>query len=245
MLLYIVIGCLFIFMGLSIHVCKWYFLISGYNTMPKDKQANVDTEGLGRYMGIHFYINGGMFILTGIVQGLGYGFMNAPAIIMFLISTIYFLFRAQKYDGNVYDKNGKLIPSAWKQFIFPIGIIFAAIVFVAVLFYFSSKPTQVTLSNEGIQIHGMYGNEYSWESIESITIQEDLPTITLRTNGSAIGSSLKGNFLTEEYGPVTLFVDSTKSNFIYLKTKNKLVIFNLDQDDMTRKLFDEMKSHSK
>jgi hypothetical protein len=35
---YLLIGIFLIFMGLSVHVFKWYFLISGYNTMPKEKR---------------------------------------------------------------------------------------------------------------------------------------------------------------------------------------------------------------
>jgi hypothetical protein len=58
------IGVFFILIGLAVHVFKWYFLISGYNTMSKEKKANVDTEGLGRLMGIYSYVNGGVFIPT-------------------------------------------------------------------------------------------------------------------------------------------------------------------------------------
>ncbi|MDW7671778.1 MAG: DUF3784 domain-containing protein [Bacillota bacterium] len=55
----LLIGALFILLGIAIHKLKWYFLISGYNTMSKEKKANVDTEGLGRLMGFYLYLNGG------------------------------------------------------------------------------------------------------------------------------------------------------------------------------------------
>lgn len=61
-------GVFFIAMGLAVHVFKWYFLISGYNTMPKEKKANVNTEGLGRLMGIYSYVNGGVLNRDGFVK---------------------------------------------------------------------------------------------------------------------------------------------------------------------------------
>lgn len=36
-LFYVIIGAFFIFLGLAIHVFKWYFLIPRYNTMPEVK----------------------------------------------------------------------------------------------------------------------------------------------------------------------------------------------------------------
>jgi len=35
---FIIMGVFLIVMGLTIHVFKWYFLISGYNTMPEEKK---------------------------------------------------------------------------------------------------------------------------------------------------------------------------------------------------------------
>lgn len=40
--IWLLVGGAFIFMGLSVHIFKWYFLIAGYNTMPKEQKANVD-----------------------------------------------------------------------------------------------------------------------------------------------------------------------------------------------------------
>lgn len=35
---YLGLGVFFIGLGLGVHVYKWYFLISGYNTMSKEKR---------------------------------------------------------------------------------------------------------------------------------------------------------------------------------------------------------------
>jgi hypothetical protein len=237
---YIIIGIFLIAIGLAVHVFKLYFLISGYNTMSKEKKAKVDTEGLGRLMGIYAYVNGGVFIVMGVLQALGLKPVQTPAVVFFVISTVYLLIKAQKYDGNIYDENGKLRKGAGKQLALPMILALVALIFVAVLMFFSSQSTKVTFLDEGIQIQGIYGDVYTWESIEGVEMMEELPTIEMRTNGSALGSNLKGHFRTRELGSVKLFVNTQKPPFIYLETDGGITIFNLNNADETQEVFKEI-----
>lgn len=238
----IILGIFFIGIGLAVHVFKWYFLISGYNTMPKEKKANVDTAGLGRLMGIYAYINGGVFIFMGVLQVLGFKPVQTPAFVFFIISTVYLLVKAQKYDGNIFDQDGKIRKGAGKQLAVPAAITVVTFIFVAVLLFFSSRSTEVSVLEEGIEIHGMYGEVYTWETIESVELKEELPTIEMRTNGSALGSNLKGHFRTRELGSVKLFVDAQEPPFIYLETDGGITIFNLENADETKGIFEEILS---
>ena len=235
-----IIGGFFIAIGLAIHVFKWYFLISGYNTMLKEKKANVDIKSIGRLMGIYSYVNGGVFIIIGILNFFKLKIGMSPIIIFFSISTVYLLIKAQKYDGNIYDENGKLRKGAAKQLVIPIGVAVATLIFVAALMFFSLQPTKVTLLEEGVQIHGMYGDIYPWESIKNIELIEKLPNIEMRTNGSALDSNLKGHFGTTEFGSVKLFVNTKKPPFICLKTDNGITIFNMDSKDKTEGIYEEI-----
>ena len=98
------VGLILILLGFMVHKLKWYFLISGYNTMSKEKQKNVDTEGLGRFMGIYSYVNGAVFILAGALYGFGYENSIIPATIFIIVSTIYFIIKAQTFDHNKSNK---------------------------------------------------------------------------------------------------------------------------------------------
>lgn len=237
---FIISGLVFIFIGLSVHVFKWYFLISGYNTMSKEKKANVDVEGLGRLMGIYGYVNGVLFILLGLLYYSGFKEALNPALVFFGISTVFLLIKAQKYDGNVFE-DGKIKEGAWKQFLIPAGIVLVTLIFVVVLIFFSMKPAKVTFQEEGIQIHGMYGGVYTWESIKKVELEEGLPTIEMRTNGSAIGSNLKGHFRTKELGSVKLFVNTEKPPFIYLEIVDEKPMFlNLENRNETERVFREI-----
>ncbi len=245
MWVFIIIGVIFIFIGIAIHVFKWYFLISGYNTMSKEKKAKVDTKGLGRLMGIYSYINGGIFIVMDILHALNLKPALTPAIVLFGISTVYLLIRAQKYDGNVYDENGKIRKGAGKQLILPVGITVATLIFVVFLMFFSSQSTKVTFIEGGLKLHGMYGDVYSWDSIEDVELIEKLPTIQLRTNGSALGSNLKGHFKTKELGSVKLFVNTKIPPFIMFSTDNRVIIFNMENEDETKEIFIEITNQIK
>ncbi|SHK17593.1 hypothetical protein SAMN02745227_01713 [Anaerobranca californiensis DSM 14826] len=98
------------------------------------------------------------------------------------ISTIYFLIRAQKYDGNIYDEKGKLRKGAWKEFIIPLIITGIALGFVIILIFISSQPTKITFTDEGFKIHGLYGEKISWESIPFIYLQRSGKDIILNFN---------------------------------------------------------------
>ena len=240
MWIFFIIGIIFIALGIAVHVFKLYFLISGYNTMSKAKKANVNSAGLGRLMGIYSYANGGIYIVTGILHALGFTSATIPAIIFTMISTFYLLIKSQKFDGNIYDKDGKRKKKSSKQNIFSIIIFVLPIAFVIVLMYHSTRPTKVTFLEEGLEIHGMYGDVYKWDSIEQAVLIEELPTIRKRTNGSAIGPHLKGIFSTEEMGSVRLHVNTQYPPFIHMETSNRTLIFNMVNPGDTVEILDKI-----
>ncbi|HCP15255.1 MAG TPA: hypothetical protein DIT32_05745 [Peptococcaceae bacterium] len=237
---YFLMGGFMIALGFAVHRLKWYFLISGYNTMSKEKKAKVDTKSLGRLMGIFLYLNGAVSILIGILYFLGLRPGMTPFFVILGISTVTMLIKAQKYDGNVFDEQGKLREGAGKQLARPTGMTVVVIILVAILMYFSSLPTKVTLLDEGLKIHGIYGEVYPWEALEEVKLMDELPNIELRTNGSALGAHLKGHFRTTEYGAVKLFVNAGKPPFIFLNSEGEIAIINLGNPEETQSMFEEI-----
>jgi len=237
---YLLIGGFLVFIGILVHVFKWHFLISGYNTMSKERKAKVNITSLARLMGIYLYVNGALFVVAGILQILGLKITMTPVFIFFTLATIYMIFKAQKFDGNIYNENGDLQKGAKKHIILVVVILFIVLIFLATILFFSFQETKITFLEEGIQIHGMYGDVYTWDSIVDIKLEDTLPTIESRTNGSAIGSRLKGHFRTTELGSVLLFVDSQTPPFIYLETETGIIVLNGATEAETQTLFDKM-----
>ena len=172
----------------------------GYNTMRKEKKANVDVRKLARLIGIYSYVNGGIFILMAILQAVGLKISMMPAFIFLMISSFALAVMSQRYDYNVFDQRGRLRKGAGKKIIIIIAVMVITFVAVAVLMFFSAQDTKVSFLDEGLKIHGMYGDVYPWETIGKVELMESLPAIELRTNGSALGSTLKGHFRTTELG---------------------------------------------
>jgi hypothetical protein len=239
--LYFAMAALFFLMGIAVHVFKWYFLIAGYNTMPKVKQEKVDTKSLGRLMGFYSYFNGAILLIMGSLQAFNISVSMSSWLIPFGISTIFLLIRAQKYDGNFRDgKGGK---STGKKAILPIAITVVTFIAVAILMLYSSQPTKVSFSDQMVQIHGMYGETYSWSTIQDVQLLEKLPNIESRTNGAALGPHLKGNFRTSEWGTVKLFVNKNQPPFILIQSNGRIAIFNLSGSDETKAAYERIREH--
>jgi hypothetical protein len=232
------IGALFILLGIAIHKLKWYFLISGYNTMSREKKANVDTEGLGRLMGLFLYLNGGVLILLGVLNALDLWSGMTPFLVVIGFSTAYLLVRAQKYDHNLFDEKGKLKKGAGKKLIVPAAIVMIIFLAVGGLMFYVSQPTEVAILGDGLQIQGLYGEIHSWDSIDAVELHDELPRIERRTNGAAVGSSLKGHFRTVELGDVKLFVNASRPPFIYLTAGGRMTILNGASEEETRQVFE-------
>lgn len=237
---YLVFGALLIVIGLAVHVFKWHFLISGYNTMSKEKKAKVNVLGLARVIGIYLYINGGLLMAVACLQLLGIRINLVPLIAFFVVATIYMIFKAQKYDGNIYDDKGVLLKGGGKKLAILAGALLLVLGFVAVVLFFSSQETEIVASDQGVDIQGMYGDLYTWDAITTITLEPTLPTIESRTNGSALGSKLKGHFRTKELGSLLLFVDAEVTPFIYIETTKGMIIINRSSEAETRDLYEEM-----
>ena len=229
MWLYAVIGCLMIAMGLAVHVFKMYFLISGYNTMPVEKKANVDVKSIGKVMGLVFYFDGALLILTSALLYMGLKFSPAPIFVIIAISVVFMLIFLQRYDGNLFDENHKLKKGSLKQFLMPASLSTVAVIGVLVMVVWSMQPLKVTTEDDYLKISGMYGNEYAYDKIENLQYMETIPKILLRTNGASLGSHLKGHFKLEELGSVTLFVNTDFKGYVYFEYEGKKIIFNMEE----------------
>lgn len=238
MWLQLLIGGLFVFLGIAIHKLKWYFLISGYNTMSKEKKANVDTEGLGRLMGLYLYFNGGVLILMGILDALSIWSGMTPFLVVIVPSTIFMLIKAQKYDHNLFNEEGKLRKGAGKQLIVTASILIVVFTAVGGLMIYVSQPTKVTISSQGLEIHGLYGEFHPWDTFDRAELHENLPHIERRTNGSAVGANLRGHFRTTELGDVKFFVNTKRPPFLYMTTLGRVTIFNGVSEEETREIFE-------
>ncbi|MER2129114.1 DUF3784 domain-containing protein [Solibacillus sp.] len=244
-IIWILLALLFIFLGFAMTKLKWYFLISGYNTMTKEQKQNVDVEGMAKLFGLYSYALAALFIVIGIVAYLEYANLILPLVALIVVFTVIVVVKAQKYNHNLVDENGKWKKGASKNFKRPAIISIITLIGVALIFYFALQPTEVNLTDDAIEIAGMYGDTYEFAKMKQLTLLEELPEIAMRTNGSAVGSKLEGYFKFENGEKAKLFVDKKFPPFIQFTNEGKTVIFNLSTEAETRALYEKLSNQTK
>ena len=168
-----------------------------------------------------------------------------PLVALIVVFTVIVVVKAQKYNHNLVDENGKWKKGASKNFKRPAIISIITLIGVAVIFYFALQPTEVSLTDDAIEIAGMYGDTYEFAKMKQLTLLEELPEIAMRTNGSAVGSKLEGYFKFENGEKAKLFVDKKFPPFIQFTNEGKTVIFNLSTEAETRALYEKLSNQTK
>ncbi len=114
------------------------------------------------------------------------------------------------------------------------------IVSVALVYVFGGNQAKIEATDEGITVSGMYGDTYLYKDIDEITLLTKEFEITERMSGSSIGSILRGNFSTTEYGSVTLFIDTEIKIYILIQMGDEIVIFNLPSIEETNSFYQDL-----
>lgn len=218
-------------LGVIIKYGKQYWLIAGYNTMPKEKQKNVDIAGLANFMGNCFFALG-VIVLAGLLVSSRWYPNLFPAVIMLFVGGIIFIvIRAQKFDKN---KRGKQ-----EELVLIIALVLTGLVLAgigALLIYGNLSP-RVEAKPEGIVISGLYGTTIPSEEITGISLENEIPRILMRNNGLGYGEIQKGHFTLDGLGWGRLYLESNKGPFIYIFTTSGYTIINYKDPSRTEALY--------
>jgi hypothetical protein len=223
---------------------KAYWLISGYNNMSSDKKKNVDIEGLANFVsGIclgfaALLVLGFIFLLQG-MTGAG-----MAVFALFIPLIIYTLIKSQSFDSGAYTNEGRMKKGPKAMIIAVSAFMIIVAVGVAILLGMSSKPAEFALTEGVFHISGLYGQDIAVGDIGELQITDTMPEVLARTNGSELGTKLKGNFRLEGYDKAVLFVDISKPPFILVRTKasDKTYIFNCEDSSATIALYEKLKT---
>lgn len=228
----ILVAFVLVFIGWGVHKKKWYFLISGYNMMSKEEKQKVDVENLAKSLAKMAYIMAMLIILLGIFNYYELSTLSIVTTISFIVVPITFIIRSNKYMKNARSPRTKKIT---------IIITTITLAFVTVVLVLSLKQTIFTVENESLTISGMYGDTIAFVEMTNVQLLEEMPKIELRTNGSAIGTKLKGHFKFEGGEKAKLFLDKSKPPFIKIETKDTIYYLNDVESKKTEALYKQLK----
>jgi hypothetical protein len=228
-------------LGFAVDRLGWHDLISGYNTMSKEKKERVNVQKVARLVAWMCYGIGTVFLLIALIEGFELDIPLEPFFIVMMVFIVAMLWRMQKYDGNIYDESGRLRPGGKKRLIPIVIVSVVLLVGVPALMFWFSQPTEVTVTDSTIVIEGSYSREIPFDELEDVT-WTTLPEIARRTSGAESGSRLTGHFRTKAGEDVLLFIDRDVEPVIRLDWSEEPIYLNQSSAEETRQLYEDIRS---
>lgn len=234
-MIYAFIGMSLVFVAIGFIVTdkNAKYILSGYNTMNEEDRKKVDIKAYIPYFrNFHIFL-GISFLVLGI--GLTYFFSeNAGGIFLAvypIIAYIYFIITSSKYSkglSNKWDKIGLIILAG-------------ALLLIVVELRSDFKENKITFDSESISFEGSYGEILNKSNVKTIELVSQLPEITIRTNGFALGTIKKGFFKTKNGEIVKLILNSENTPVLLLTKTNGNKIYYSAKGKTNKLIMDEMK----
>ena len=235
MLIMVLVSLLFVVLGILIKHFRWYWLISGYNTMPAEKKKNVDTHGLGNFIGSSMYVIAVILLLGGLLNHMGYWWGMMGTLFFMMLFFIYILVGAQKFDHNKRTARDRVVLTV------VVAVLVLALGSSALLIYSGSRPQEVEITSEHISIKGSYGITIPIDKVKTVSLEESMPKVLAKTNGFNAGEVLKGSFRLEGIGSARLFVQCRRGPYVYIITAGgDTLIINYRDELQTKELYERL-----
>lgn len=234
-MIYIILflSLLFIGVGFILTEKNAPYLLSGYNMMSKEEQAKFDLKNyIADFKKFHLFL-GTSFAIIGLALTYLVG-ENAGGIFLGvypIIAYIYFMRQTKSYGSAKFKKLSK---------VGTVLLIFV-LIFVIGLFFLGFKNDPLIIHQDKIQLKGSYGETLHKDDITNIELVEQLPHITMKTNGFALGHINKGYFKIKGGETVKLLLNSDKKPCIKITKKDGKKIFFSSKNKSNQELFELIK----
>lgn len=239
-----IVALLLFLLGLAVDRFKWYGLISGYNMMKQEEKERVDVRKVARLVAWMCYGIGLTFLLIVAIDVYQLNLPLEPIFLVLFVFIVAMMWRMQRYDGNIYDEDGRIRPGGKKRLIPVVLVSLLLLIGVPALLLWFSQPTEVTVTEDALIIEGVYGREVPFEDITNVSLTT-LPEMKRRTNGAATSTRLTGHFKSEDDEDVLLFVDRSVDEVIRIDWTDKPVYMNLATTDETVQLYETLANQQK
>jgi hypothetical protein len=234
-MIYVLIGMslLFVAIGFIVTEHNAKYLLSGYNTMSEENRKKVDIKAYIPYFRKFHIFLGISLLLFGIAltflinENTGGIFLVVYPIIAYM----FFMATSQKIitgPGTKWNKAGFVLLTA-------------ILIFVIGLLGYGFKENKLTFDSNSIEFKGTYGESVTPSEIQSIELVYELPKITLKTNGFALGTINKGFFKTESGEIVKLILNADRKPVILLTKNDGKKIYYSAKNKPNQAIVDEMK----
>ncbi|UJL46426.1 DUF3784 domain-containing protein [Virgibacillus sp. NKC19-16] len=87
----IIMICLFIVLGIIFSIGKGYFLIAGFNTLPKEEKEKYDMVALCKFMGKMMFALSFSMVLWVLSEGLEISWLFIVGLVLFISIVVFML----------------------------------------------------------------------------------------------------------------------------------------------------------
>lgn len=217
---------IFAIFGWALKYKEAYWLISGFSNRPEEEQKELIKNGYPQKIGTLFFIvAAGMLILLPLAFT-SFAFSFEIIFAFMFIGLTGGMIYLTKFDVPHKRKKSALI-----------GIItsIAVIAIVAGVFTAGYQDFEIQFKQDSFEITGYYGDEWAYENIQEIALLEEMPKVTIRTNGFGLPTLSKGHFKVKEYGSSLLFIHHNSPPYLYIKAGEDNVFINSKNPEETEK----------
>lgn len=226
-------GLLMMLLGVAVKHWKWYWLIAGFNTMPKEQKKQVNTEGLGRAIGNFLFLLGALMMGGSLLEARGMDNAFLVTMLAQLMVIPIFVVWVQRYDPSTRNADGRMKLSVKAV----LGVVILACGFSALLIGYGLIPPDVTVTGDAVSVSGMYGTTFQAHRISEVQLVETIPGIRRKTSGMNAGSVRKGWFELESGENALLFVTLNRPPYVTFRDEHRLVIINQKDSQSTASLY--------
>lgn len=233
-MIYVLIGMslLFVAIGFIVTENNAKYLLSGYNTMTDEERKKVDIKAYIPYfrkfhffLGISFLILGAslIYLINDNAGGIFLAVYPILAYTFFVVSTSKYF----KVPNTRWIKVGLIVLSL-------------TLLFITGLLAYAFAENKISFDSKSIVFNGSYGETLTISEIRSIELVNQLPDITLKTNGFALGTVNKGYFKTKNGEVVKLILNSDQMPVIlFIKTDGKKIYYSA-KNKLNEEVMDEI-----
>ncbi|HZG70735.1 MAG TPA: DUF3784 domain-containing protein [Chondromyces sp.] len=230
MVIQLLLAVMFFILGWALRHKKAYWLISGFASRPEEEQKQLIENGFVQKTGTLLVSTAvGMLILlplsfTGFDYSIDvqFGFM-----LVFLMG------------GMVYISKYEVPAKRKRSYIISLSLFVIVIGFVGYLSYLGYQDYEIVFKKNSFEITGMYGKEWDYKDIQEIELMKEMPEVTRKQNGFGLQRVAKGVFTVTGYGRSLLFVKKDSSPYLYIKTKERNIFINSENEKQTMEWYEQ------
>lgn len=223
---------IFLVIGWAILKKEAYGLISSFRSRPKSEQEELIKNGYPQKTGKMLLVTGLvlMALLPLLLTSFPYALeMHIGVMVIMLLGGFIYVSR---YD----------LPSKRKRsYIISVLIAVITVGTLAVVFFLGFQEPKMSFNEDTFVISGVYGEEWKYSEVTHIELVDEMPEVTLRTNGYGTPTISKGHFRIKDVGNSLLFIYKGNSPYLYIETGHDKIFINSKSADQTKDWYDLLK----